>query len=237
MKEERENRMHPVIAALDEAKRSAKSGVAEIGVKVHIRSVQYDYNDSLSAKINEMRQQAEDFLQRVEKGEADAHDPTVSLTEDLYDDKKCGGAGEPFVMVTEGKLRTRGSLYEISYEESVETGLDGSLTTLVFSLKRPEVLSLTRTGIAKMTLSFEEGRHHIGSYHFGALQALLSSDSSLPIASYARRVDNRIAEEGALHLDYIVEVRGMDTQRTVFDLSLSALSAAPTGSTEKAKNA
>ena len=233
MKEERENRMHPVIAALDEAKRSAKNGVAEIGVKVHIRSVQYDYNDSLSAKINEMRKQAEDFLQRVEKGEADAHDPTVSLTEDLYDDRKCGGAGEPFVMVTEGRLRTRGSLYEISYEECIETGLDGSLTTLVFSLKRPEVVSLTRTGVAKMTLSFEAGRHHIGSYHFGALQALLSSDGALPIASYARKVDNRIAEDGRLHLDYIVEVRGMDTQRTVFDLSLSALSEVPTNTLKR----
>ena len=224
--------MHPVIAALNEAKQSAKNGVAEIGVKVHIRSLQYDYNDSLSAKINEMRRQAEDFLQRVEKGEADAHDPTVSLTEDLYDDKKCGGAGEPFIMVTEGRLRTRGSLYEISYEECIETGLDGSLTTLVFSLKRPEVVSLTRTGVAKMTLSFEEGRHHIGGYHFGALQALLSSDSALPIASYARKVENRIAEKGTLHLDYIVEVRGMDTQRTVFDLSLSALAEAPTGSSK-----
>ena len=226
---ETENRMHAVLTSLEEAKKCAKSGVAEIGIKVHIHSVQYDYNDSLSERINEMRQQAEDFLQRVEKGEADAHDPTVSLSEDLYDDKKCGGAGEPFMMVTEGRLRTRGSLYEISYEESVETGLDGSLTTLVFSAKRPGVVSLTRTGMAKMTLSFEEGRHHIGSYHLGALQALMTSDKALQIASFARKVENRIAEDGHLLLDYIVEVRGMDTQRTVFELSISALDDKPKG--------
>jgi hypothetical protein len=49
------------------------------------------------------------------------------------------------------------------------------------------------------------------------------------ISSYTRKLRNRITEDGTLSLDYIIEVRGMDTQRTVFSLSVSDISLAPKG--------
>ena len=107
--------------------------------------------------------------------------------------------------------------------------MDETRTTLVFSKNRPWILTLTRSGVVRMTLSFEAGRHHIGSYHFGAMHHMLSDRPNVMIASYARRVENRILEDGTLDLDYIIEVRGMDTQRTVFSLSVSDLPLVPEG--------
>jgi uncharacterized beta-barrel protein YwiB (DUF1934 family) len=113
--------------------------------------------------------------------------------------------------------------------ENDENGMGETRTTLVFSKSRPWILTLTRSGVVRMTLSFEAGRHHIGTYHFGAMQRMISDRPNVMIASYARRVENRILEDGTLDLDYIVEVRGMDTQRTVFSLSIGELSLTPKG--------
>lgn len=205
--------------------RQKETTVRDVRVRVH--SVHYDYRESLSERIQAMRRQAEEILNALtDEGDEENSDSI----EDLYDDASCGDAGEPFTMVTEGRLRTRGDLCELSYEERGAEGLEDTKTTLVFSKKRPNVVTLTRTGMMKMTLSFETGRHHIGSYHIGALQALFSDKKEgLPIASYARDVKNDLLSGGELFLDYIIEVRGMDTQRTVFHLSISDLSLTPTG--------
>lgn len=190
-------------------------------VRIRIRSVQYDYRGSLSERIARLEARREEAL----KDEQSEEEPS----EELFDESECGDAGMPYEMVTEGRLRTRGGLCELSYMERDEDGMEDTRSTLVFSKSRPAVVTLTRSGLMKMTLSFEEGRHHIGSYSFGAIQKLLSDKPTVMIASYARRVENTILEDGRLSLDYIVEVRGMDTQRTVFSLSVDDLPTVPSG--------
>ncbi|MBR2908304.1 MAG: DUF1934 domain-containing protein [Clostridia bacterium] len=199
----------------------------ERDVRVHVRSLQYDYRESLSERIKKMREAAEELLEALEEAGVPCDGDEG---EDLYDAAACGDAGEPFEMVTEGRLRVKGNLCELSYMETGAEGLEDTRTTLVFSRNRPSILTLTRTGMMKMTLSFEEGRHHIGDYHIGALQSLFSDGKrGLSIASYARRVENKLLTSGTLELDYIIEVRGMDTQRTVFSLSISDLPLVPNG--------
>lgn len=192
----------------------------ERAVRVRVHSVQYDYRESLSERIAQIADAAEKLS-----------DENAEETEEaLFDESCCGESGEPFEMVTEGRLRIRGNLCELSYMEDRAEGMDDVRSTLVFSKARPNILTLTRSGMMQMTLSFEEGRHHIGSYHIGALQAFFSEDQKgLPIASYARKVQNNLLGDGTLELDYIIEVRGMDTQRTVFSISLSDLPLAPVG--------
>lgn len=203
----------------------------ERDVRVHVRSVQYDYRDSLSERIQRMRKEAEALLETLGEALEEGGVPCDGdAYEALYDDAMCGDAGEPFEMVTEGRLRVRGNLCELSYMETGAEGLEDTKTTLVFSKNRPSILTLTRSGMMRMTLSFEEGRHHIGDYHIGALQALFADNKrGLSIASYARRVRNELLTSGTLDLDYIIEVRGMDTQRTVFSLSISDLPLVPSG--------
>ena len=195
-------------------------------VRIRIRSLQYDYRESLSERISELERRVKEALlsETAEESQED---------EALYDDSACGEAGEPYEMVTDGRFRMKGSLCELSYMENDENGMGETRTTLVFSKNRPWILTLTRSGVVRMTLSFEAGRHHIGTYHFGAMQRMISDRPNVMIASYARRVENRILEDGTLDLDYIVEVRGMDTQRTVFSLSIGELSLAPKGLSEQ----
>ncbi|MBO5270946.1 MAG: DUF1934 domain-containing protein [Clostridia bacterium] len=199
------------------------SETVDRAVRVHIRSVQYDYRESLSERIAAMEEQA---ARMTEAGE----EAPEGGDEGLYDEKRCGDAGEPFEMVTEGRLRMRGNLCELSYMESADAGMEDTRTTLVFSKNRPWVVTITRSGLMRMTLSFEEGRHHLGNYSFGAMQRLFSDQPTVMIASYTRKVCNRILETaGTLDLDYIIEVRGMDTQRTVFSLSVVPLALVPSG--------
>lgn len=202
-----------------------KTDTLDRAVRVRIQSTQYDYRDSLSDKIAKLEE-------RISQMSCD--DPAENGGEnpetDLYDASLCGDASTTYSLVTEGRLRSRGNLCELSYLESDgEDGLDGTRTTLVFSRIRPWIMTLTRSGALRMTLSFEEGRHHIGSYRLGALQALVSDQPALPIASYTRKIRNSILTDGSLELDYIIEVRGMDTQRTVFRLSVSDLLQVPAG--------
>ena len=174
-----------------------EKSLVEREVRIHIRSVQYDYRGSLSERIAQMEEKAVRM--------AELQGPVEEAPqEELYEESNCGDAGEPFEMVTEGKLRMRGGLCELSYMENAE-GMEDTRTTLVFSQSRPWILTLTRAGLMRMTLSFEEGRHHLGTYSFGALQRLISDQSSVMIASYARKVQNRILEVGTLVLDYIIE--------------------------------
>ena len=197
----------------------------ERAVRVRIRSVQYDYREFLSARIARLEERVEAAVRAAEET---GEDPEA-VSEELYNESACGDAGMPYEMVTEGRIRTRGGLCELSYMERDEDGNEDTRSTLVFSNKRPNVITLTRSGLMRMTLSFEEGRHHIGSYTLGAMQRLISDKPSVVIASYARTVDNRILEEGVLNLDYLIEVRGMDTQRTVFTLLIDELPLVPTG--------
>lgn len=195
-------------------------------VRIHIRSVQYDYKESLSDRIAQLEGK---IRKSLEDAQAEGLSEAEEIHEDLYNEESCGDAGDPYEIVTDGRLRMRGSLCELSYLERDEDGMENTKTTLVFSKKTPNELTLTRSGVMRMTLSFEEGRHHIGHYSFGAVQSLLSDRPTVMISSYTRKLRNRITEDGTLSLDYIIEVRGMDTQRTVFSLSVSDISLAPKG--------
>lgn len=90
-----------------------------------------------------------------------------------------------FQMVTEGRLRMRGNLCEISYQEGEDVYGD-AVTNLTFSKRHPETVILSRSGEASLSISFEAGRHHIGSYRLPFLQ---QEDPDLPhlnLTSYAQ---------------------------------------------------
>ena len=81
--------------------RQKETTIRDVRVRVH--SVHYDYRESLSERIKEMRRQAEEILSTLNDEDDGVNG---DLIEDLYDDAACGVAGEPFTMVTEVRLRT-----------------------------------------------------------------------------------------------------------------------------------
>ena len=99
-------------------------------------------------------------------------------------------------LVTEGTMEAVDGGWDLSYEESDLTGLQGVTTT--FSIRPGEVV-LNRTGKLTSQMVFVEGRKHDSLYQmeFGALM----------LSVCATRVEYRLTEEGGtVDLSYHIEI-------------------------------
>lgn len=111
-----------------------------------------------------------------------------------------------------GTLCRRDGRFEVSYEETEATGMEGSLTAISFREDEPGVVSMIREGAVSTVLVFEEAcRHHC-----------LYQTPFMPfeVCVHTVKVDNRLAAEGHLSLDYIIEIRGARAERTKFDMEI-----------------
>ena len=79
-------------------------------------------------------------------------------------------------LVTEGTMEFRCGGWDISYEESALTGLEGVTTT--FRVE-PDKVTLTRTGALKSQMVFQQGVPHDSLYQmpFGALMLTVNATS------------------------------------------------------------
>jgi uncharacterized beta-barrel protein YwiB (DUF1934 family) len=99
-------------------------------------------------------------------------------------------------LVTEGLLEKVALGWQLSYDETQLTGLEGVHTT--FLIEQDKV-TLTRTGKLKSQMVFQVGKSHDSLYQvdFGALM----------ITVCATKVDAKISEEGGtLDLVYAIEI-------------------------------
>lgn len=83
---------------------------------------------------------------------------------------------EVIELVTEGTMEFRQGGWDISYEESALTGLEGVTTT--FRVE-PDKVILTRTGALKSQMVFQQGVPHDSLYQmpFGALMLTVNATS------------------------------------------------------------
>lgn len=83
---------------------------------------------------------------------------------------------EVIELVTEGTMEFRQEGWDISYEESALTGLEGVTTT--FRVE-PDKVILTRTGALKSQMVFQQGVPHDSLYQmpFGALMLTVNATS------------------------------------------------------------
>lgn len=79
-------------------------------------------------------------------------------------------------LTTEGTMELRNGGWDISYEESALTGLEGVTTT--FRVE-PDQVVLTRTGALKSRMVFQQGVAHDSLYQmpFGALMLTVTATS------------------------------------------------------------
>ncbi len=105
----------------------------------------------------------------------------------------------------EGRMVADDSRVEIVYEESLLTGMAGSVTTIGFDRSDPSVVSMYRQGLVDTSLVFEEGKRHISVYTtpFGAFE----------LCVHALTVRNNLLESGTIELDYLTDLRGARTER------------------------
>ena len=104
---------------------------------------------------------------------------------------------EVIELVTDGTMEYREGGWDLSYEESALTGLEGVTTTFRVL---PEEVTLTRTGKLRSEMIFRVGEVHESLYkvEFGALM----------LSVMASRVEANITEAdgGVIDLTYAIEI-------------------------------
>ena len=118
----------------------------------------------------------------------------------------------PIEMFSEGELYITDERVIIAYEESELTGMEGSSTQVRFERKSPELVTMMRHGNVNTILVFEEGRRHICTYQTPYMP--------FEICVYTKEVKNNLLESGVIELDYIVEIRGAEAERTQFKIEI-----------------
>ena len=123
-----------------------------------------------------------------------------------------GQEPEVIELVTEGTMEYHGDGWDISYEETALTGLEGVKTT--FRVEKGKV-TLTRTGSLTSQMIFEEGVAYDSLYQmpFGALMLTVKAtrvffdiveDGGVIDLSYNITIEN--SEAGVI--DYHLDIRG-----------------------------
>ncbi len=122
------------------------------------------------------------------------------------------GAPEHSEMTVEGRYHDDGTRVAISYDESELSGMEGSRATISYQKNEPGVITMLRTGSVKTALLFEEGRCHQCVYQ--------TPIAPFDVCVQTDEVNNSLEGVGALYLDYTVELRGAQPQRTKMTLTL-----------------
>ena len=142
----------------------------------------------------------------------------ASLFSEGNDDffRPIGEAGAPEPEVIEinsvGLLEKKDGRIELSYDETEVTGMAGSRTAVSYSESAEGVVSMIREGMVSTVLIFEEAKRHHCVYNTPIMP--------FEVCVHTLKVDNRLSSDGALHLDYIVEIRGAQAERTKFQMEI-----------------
>ena len=157
------------------------------------------------------------------EGAAEAEDeaPFDELTPADLPDWEEENTGEPEQtdLLMEGKLITTSRRIELVYHESELTGMEGAITKIGFERSMPGLISMLRSGTVSTALVFEEGRRHICVYH--------TPISSFEVCVQTLGVQNRLPEEGALSLEYLIELHGLRTEHCRMQLRVCEDATAP----------
>ena len=111
-----------------------------------------------------------------------------------------------------GKLTVQGGRVIISYDETEATGMAGSSTAISFAEDQPEIVTMTREGAVSTTLVFEERKRHHCLYNTPFMP--------FEVCVHTMKVKNLLLGEGVLELDYVIEIRGAQAERTKFRMEL-----------------
>lgn len=137
----------------------------------------------------------------AQDGDADEEDVELALSDDITEP----GEPEKAEMIMEGRLICTSERAELIWEESELTGMEGATSKIGFSHRYPELISMLRSGSVDTALVFEPRQRHICVYN--------TPFSSFEVCVQGITVRNTLLENGSLHLDYLIEIRGNRTER------------------------
>ena len=115
---------------------------------------------------------------------------------------------------TLGILKTEEGRVEVSYEETEATGMSGSTTAISFLESDENIVTMIREGAVSTALVFEAGKRHHCLYKTPFMP--------FQVCVHTMKVENKLQSEKFIDLDYIVEIRGAQAERTKFRMELLA---------------
>ena len=116
---------------------------------------------------------------------------------------------------SEGVLCIDDKRASILYDESELTGMEGSTTEVGFDLDNAGLVTMMRHGSVSTVLVFEKGKRHICAYK--------TEYMPFEICVNTKDVQNTLLQDGKIFLDYIIEIRGAQAERTLFTIEISEI--------------
>ena len=164
---------------------------------------------SIRIKLTSLREATNDhFFGQILGDEVDEFED-----DEVDPDEEDNSAPEgPIEMFSEGELYITDDRVIIAYDESELTGMEGSHTQVRFEKNMPELVTMMRDGSVNTILVFEQGKRHICTYQTPYMP--------FEICVFTKSVKNALLENGVIELDYIVEIRGAQAERTQFKIEV-----------------
>lgn len=117
---------------------------------------------------------------------------------------------------TEGAITRQPDAWQITYDESPATGLEGTQTTV--QVEDSGAISLVRTGTHAMRLTFVEGTRHISRME--------TPYGSLDVGIYTSAARAELSEAGGrIHLGYTIDFNNREPMNTSLDIVVRKASA------------
>ena len=159
---------------------------------------------SIRIKLTSLREASNDsFFNEILGGE-----PMDELEDEIPEEEPEG----PIEMFSEGELYITDERVIIAYDESELTGMEGSHTQVRFERSHPGLVTMMRHGTVNTILVFEKGKRHICTYQ--------TEYMPFEICVFTKEVRNTLLTDGRIELDYIVEIRGAQAERTQFTIEI-----------------
>ena len=113
-----------------------------------------------------------------------------------------------------GRMTFEDGRVQVAYDETEVTGMDGSTTAISFLRDQQGVVSMIREGAVSTVLVFEAKKRHHCIYNTPFMP--------FEVCVHTLKVENRLLDEENkyLDLDYIIEIRGAQAERTKFRMEL-----------------
>ena len=165
-------------------------------IKIKINSKQYELSKLLMEKLFSDFDADADCADETDEGENEG--------EDLLE------------LTAEGFISDDGERIEKTYDESDLTGMEGATTKISFDKKNPELVTMLRGGSVTTAMVFEQKKRHICVYETPYMP--------FELCIYTLKVCNELALRGLLYLDYIVEFKGAQAERTKFTVMIEEVS-------------
>ena len=109
---------------------------------------------------------------------------------------------ETIETTTEGSIFKKGSQIELVYDEPESLGLGNSVTTVIFDLSSPRLVTVIRRGDSKLSLTVEQGVLH------SCVMSAMGMDFSISVIG--KRVLNSLSPKGGtLDMTYTIESGAM----------------------------